>query len=659
MRRNIGISRRLFPLLENDRRIAELFHALLFSMPGSPVLYYGDEIGMGDNIYLGDRDGVRTPMQWTPDRNAGFSRADFAQLYLPPLMDPVYGYQAVNVEGETRNPSSFLHWMRRMIEVRRRAPGVRHRHLRGAVRREPVGARLPATARHGGRTRVDRALREQRQPLRAAGRADARRPRGQGARRDDRPRPVPAHRRAAVLRHAPAVRLLLVHPPRRGVGRNTMISPDDIVSLLPDFLPRQRWYGAADLELDVGRARRVRRPAARVADARLVARRRHVRRRLDRHVPGARRAASARADGTVPRRARVDRSSATSTPTTVLRSSTTRSSIPTSRSALLRHIAPDEQVSRVRPLNVEQSNTSVVYDERLIMKLFRRVAEGPNPDVEMTEALADAGFEHISAPVAAWRRDGHDLAVVREFLDGGTVGWQLALDLAARRVRQPRGSVGGRRQLRVRRPAASGASPRRCTSRSRTRSAPRKATRSRGRSTMRENLARSRARALDARAIDAAYGELREVKDAGRSMRIHGDYHLGQTMRTDNGWFILDFEGEPAVPLAERRALSSPLRDVAGMLRSFHYAAEVALVERGPRRGRRRAAHARPALGAARRGGVLPRSTSARRASTTSRRPSTRTDAGCSRRSCCPRPCTRWGTSLRTARTGSTSRSKP
>jgi len=122
MRRNIGISRRLFPLLENDRRIAELFHALLFSMPGSPVLYYGDEIGMGDNLYLGDRDGVRTPMQWTPDRNAGFSRADFAQLYLPPLMDPVYGYQAVNVEGETRNPSSFLHWLRRMIEIRRQHP---------------------------------------------------------------------------------------------------------------------------------------------------------------------------------------------------------------------------------------------------------------------------------------------------------------------------------------------------------------------------------------------------------------------------------------------------------------------------------------------------------------------------------------------------------
>jgi maltose alpha-D-glucosyltransferase/alpha-amylase len=91
-------------------------------MPGSPVLYYGDEIGMGDNMYLGDRDGVRTPMHWTPDRNAGFSRADFAQLYLPPLMDPVYGYQATNVEAELRDPSSFLHWMKRMIEVRKQHP---------------------------------------------------------------------------------------------------------------------------------------------------------------------------------------------------------------------------------------------------------------------------------------------------------------------------------------------------------------------------------------------------------------------------------------------------------------------------------------------------------------------------------------------------------
>jgi maltose alpha-D-glucosyltransferase/alpha-amylase len=120
MKANIGIRRRLAPLLENDRNQQELFTALLLSLPGSPVLYYGDEIGMGDNIWLGDRDAVRTPMQWTPDRNAGFSQCDPGRLYLPVIMDPIYGYQAISVEAQQNSTSSLLHWTRRMIEVRKR-----------------------------------------------------------------------------------------------------------------------------------------------------------------------------------------------------------------------------------------------------------------------------------------------------------------------------------------------------------------------------------------------------------------------------------------------------------------------------------------------------------------------------------------------------------
>ena len=107
---NLGIRRRLAPLMDNDRRKIELMNSLLLSMPGTPIIYYGDEIGMGDNIYLGDRNGVRTPMQWSPDRNGGFSRADPARLFLPPIMDPVYGYQAVNVEAQSRSLSSLLNW---------------------------------------------------------------------------------------------------------------------------------------------------------------------------------------------------------------------------------------------------------------------------------------------------------------------------------------------------------------------------------------------------------------------------------------------------------------------------------------------------------------------------------------------------------------------
>jgi maltose alpha-D-glucosyltransferase/alpha-amylase len=122
MKANIGIRRRLAPLLDNDRNQLELFTALLLSLPGSPVLYYGDEIGMGDNIWLGDRDAVRTPMQWTPDRNGGFSSCDPQRLYLPPIMDAIYGYQSLNIEAQQRTPQSLLHWTRRMIEIRKQHP---------------------------------------------------------------------------------------------------------------------------------------------------------------------------------------------------------------------------------------------------------------------------------------------------------------------------------------------------------------------------------------------------------------------------------------------------------------------------------------------------------------------------------------------------------
>src|ERR671921_119623 len=122
MRINLRIRRRLAPLVDNSRRRLELLNSLLFSMPGTPIIYYGDEIGMGDNVYLGDRNGVRTPMQWSSDRNAGFSRCDPARLYFPVIMDPVYGYEAINVEAQERSPFSLLNWMKRMIALRRQHP---------------------------------------------------------------------------------------------------------------------------------------------------------------------------------------------------------------------------------------------------------------------------------------------------------------------------------------------------------------------------------------------------------------------------------------------------------------------------------------------------------------------------------------------------------
>ena len=154
MRLNLGIRRRLAPLMDNGRQQIELMHSLLFTLPGSPVLYYGDEIGMGDNIHLGDRNGVRTPMQWTGDRNAGFSRADPSALYQPVILDPIYNYQAVNVEAQLASPTSLLNWLRRLIQVRRE-----HKVFgRGSLEFLPCGNRrvVAYVRRHPGRDRAGR-----------------------------------------------------------------------------------------------------------------------------------------------------------------------------------------------------------------------------------------------------------------------------------------------------------------------------------------------------------------------------------------------------------------------------------------------------------------------------------------------------------------------
>ncbi len=249
--------------------------------------------------------------------------------------------------------------------------------------------------------------------------------------------------------------------------------------------------------------------------------------------------------------------------------------------ALLAHIAPEEDVQRARPLSLEQSNSSIVYDERLIMKLFRRLSEGPNPDAEVTRALAATGFDHVPAPRAEWRTDRFDLAVVCEFLAGSVDGFQLALtslrDLYDLRI-DPAEAGGdfapdARRlgqvtaEMHAALAAAFGSRPAEVGS---------------WVDDMETHLARVSHPDLPVAAVRDAYRRARAIGDAGAAVRIHGDYHLSQVLRTDAGWYVLDFEGEPARPLEERRRPSSVLRDVAGMLRSFHYASRIALLERGP-----------------------------------------------------------------------------
>ena len=212
MRINLGIRRRLAPLLGNNRRRIELMNGLLMSLPGTPVIYYGDEIGMGDNVYVGDRNGVRTPMQWSGDRNAGFSSANRQQLYLPVITDPEYHYEAVNVEVQQANPHSLLWWMKRLLDLRRRHRAFSRGSLQFLPPREPEGPRVPAPAR-----RRDDPRRGEPVALRAAHGARPVRARGPGADRDVRAGRVPGDQRGPVLPHAraPLVPVVLA----RGAGR--------------------------------------------------------------------------------------------------------------------------------------------------------------------------------------------------------------------------------------------------------------------------------------------------------------------------------------------------------------------------------------------------------------------------------------------------------
>jgi len=263
---------------------------------------------------------------------------------------------------------------------------------------------------------------------------------------------------------------------------------------------------------------------------------------------------------------------------------------------LVRLMAPDEDVSRARLVPGEQSNTSVVVDERLFLKVFRRLHAGPNPEVEVTRELFERAFLHVVEPVAEWHRDDIDLAVLQGYLGGGVDGWAMALtslrDLFAVQETQPipiisdtdpapelvdpsaaGGDFSGEAErlgdmtadLHVAMVDAFG-----------------RATGDAGlwAGTIDDRLARTQHRDLNRDGLRARIEAVRRVEDPGPAIRVHGDYHLGQVMRADEGWYVLDFEGEPALSIEERRRPRSALKDVAGMLRSLHYASMVAMFER-------------------------------------------------------------------------------
>lgn len=256
---------------------------------------------------------------------------------------------------------------------------------------------------------------------------------------------------------------------------------------------------------------------------------------------------------------------------------------------VLLEVASDgaQSATLARPMSAEQSNTSLVFDDRLIFKVYRRLHEGRNPDVEVTSALADAGFEHVALPLVTWREDPYDLAFGQQFLAGGSEGWALALtslrDLYNSMCEHP-AEAGGDFANDARRLGKMTAQMHLALAETLGIVRGREVTdawdglveRTVGRLAASSHLA---GRDLVAHAAPLL-ARLRRVTDPGPAMRVHGDYHLGQVMATDTGWYVLDFEGEPARSLSERTAPTSPLKDVSAMLRSFDYASRYVLTER-------------------------------------------------------------------------------
>src|SRR4051812_14756483 len=688
---NLGIRRRLAPLMENDRRKIELLKGLLLSMPGTPVLYYGDEIGMGDNIHLGDRDGVRTPMQWSPDRNGGFSRADPASLYLPPIMDPVYGFEAVNVEAQTRSPGSVLNWTKRLIAARRTRRSLGRGTLRFlypsnrkviAYLREWEGEVILVVAniaRTAQAVELDLSDFRGRRVIEVLGRTEF---------------PVigenpylltlqghsffwfelAATAESEAVEVAPPESVTLVMPHGWGDLFTRHNLPQLERDVIPAFLPRQRWFGAKDQRI---RGARVvangELPAAPgdEAEGRLSG---YLMQMVEVSLPGRLSggerqhyalplAAIWSPSGSEPRNtllavtlaelrqfrregALVDAASQDGFALALLsaiqrqaditmRTTDGRSGTASFRPTPLFAQAAIPERLVVRRLGAEQSNSSMLFEEYAVLKLYRRLTPGVHPEIEMSRFLVErAGFANtppligtieMSLPTPERENAGGEdaqmtmaLGVLFGFVRNQGDGWTMALNYLSRYLDDALNEAApgaippdqalelpdpdlfflrlarqlGMRTGEMHRALAEfgGDDPA---------FAPEPITpddiaawRRELQGSAEDMIARLRAgrerlpekvRDLADQVIDASdrlYRAIRLLAPDSISAvkcRHHGDYHLGQVLAVQNDFYIIDFEGEPSRPVETRRRKNSPLRDVAGMIRSFDYATSAAV----------------------------------------------------------------------------------
>jgi maltose alpha-D-glucosyltransferase/alpha-amylase len=678
MRINLGIRRRLAPLLGNNRRRIELLNGLLFALPGTPVLYYGDEIGMGDNVYLGDRNGVRTPMQWSSDRNAGFSDANRQRLVLPVITDPEYSYEAVNVEAQQANPSSLLWWMKRLIALRRAHPAFgrgtltflhpENRRIAAFVR-EHEGERILVVAnmsRFVQHADLDLSAYRGLVPVEMFGRVEF-------PRVEERPLFLTLGPHSFIwfsLEADPSGRGAEIRPPEERPPTLGVAADLDrllaagargaLAGVLPGYMRARRWFRS--------KARRIKSVALREAvkvpfdgdeecQARLaifdveytegepesyvlplaLARGEAVD-RIAGETPQAVVAYVAPDGPDGPQWTLYDGLFEPAFATALLdaigsrkRFAGKRGEVTASPTAAYRRLrggrkaALEASVSRA-----EQSNTSVTFGDRLILKLFRRLEPGLNPDIEIGEALTEVGFAHSPA-VGGWlayrtpRGEPAALGVLQQYVANEGDVWEYTLDAVgefyerAAAEGSPAPTIDGagvrdilaiteaapmpevlkrmgsyldvakllgrrvaelHRALAARDDPAFAAEPftslyQRSTFQTmRNQASATFATLRRLMPALPDDVRpqAETALALQERVM-AEVRDLTKAKVNAARIRTHGDFHGGQVLWTGKDVVIIDFEGEPGRPLSERRHKRSALADVAGMLRSFHYAA--------------------------------------------------------------------------------------
>ena len=672
MRVNVGIRRRLSPLLANNRRRIELMNGLLFSLPGTPVLYYGDEIGMGDNVFVGDRNGVRTPMQWNGDRNAGFSSANPQQLYLPVIVDPEYHYEAVNVEVQQANPQSLLWWMKRLIDLRKRHAAF----SRGSLEfLHPENHRILAfTRRHEGEVILVVAnLSRFVQPVDLDLFAFA----------GSRPIELMGRVEFPVISEDPYVLAMGPHsfmwftleaaPADAGPTASTADLPvlaatDSVgallsagrsgatVAALTTWVRGRRWFRS--------RTRRIKEFAVRdvvpvpMADrpaAILLAEIAYTDGDPELYLiplailsageaapiievnPHAAIAVVAAPDGRRAERLLVDATLDPAFMTKLLDSIGAKQHLRGRAGELIgkpeksfRTIVGRDHAALIpAPVRGEQSNSSIIFGDRAILKLYRVTQPGINPDLEVGRVLTERGFEQTPAIAGSMdyrSDDGTEMTamLVNAFVPNQGNLFMHTLDelggFFERAAAEPRrtdvesidptrliaasaevpppdvrraidtyletarlaGVRTGQLHVTLARPGADAAfAPEPFTEHYQ-----RSLFQSIGGSTRRslDLLARridtlppeavdDAARVLELRgAIDARLRYLLGHKFGGLRIRTHGDLHAEQILYTGRDLIIIDFEGEPTRPISERRLRRSALRDVAGMLRSFHYA---------------------------------------------------------------------------------------